>query len=135
MRPLVFLAQLHQDPLVSSVPSDQSLEGQDKVRKIREEIVAQGSELSEIVSESFPEAALLTENVAVELRILQVVLGRFEVGHLVFQIPLADKFGDSTLEALEVAYDALEVIDSELGNLAVLVCVFEERLERVVREE
>lgn len=65
MRPEVLLAELEEDLFVGLVGPDESLEGEDEVRVIVEDVVAERSEFLEVIAKFFAEKFLLTVDVAV----------------------------------------------------------------------
>ena len=74
-------------------------------------------------------------DVAVELDVLVVVLGDYHLVDLGLVVIILQDLIVGGLEGLVVFGDALEVVDGQLGDLAVFFVLLEEGLEGIVAEE
>jgi len=125
--PEVFLAELEEDLLVRFVGSDESLEVEDGVGVVGEDVVAQSREFLEVIAEFFAEELMLAVHVSVELDVFVVVLGS---GHVVGLNLVVVVDYCPVVAALD-----LQVVDCQLRHLAVLFVFLEQRLKGVVVEK
>ncbi len=135
MGPEVFLAELEEDLLVRFVGSDESLEVEDGVGVVGEDVVAQSREFLEVIAEFFAEELMLAVHVSVELDVFVVVLGSGHVVGLNLVVVVDYCPVVAALEALEIFANGLQVVDCQLRHLAVLFVFLEQRLKGVVVEK
>jgi hypothetical protein len=135
VRAEVLLAQLKKNLLMGLVVACGPLEGQDEVGEVREQIVAQRTQLPEIVAQPLTENTLLAQYVPVELHVVKVVLRHVDLTALDLLVVVRQQLTVGRLGRLEVLDHGLEVVDGNLGDPAVLVGTFEEGLKTVVGEE
>ena len=134
MRPEVFFAQLKQDLFVCFVRSDQSLEVENGIRVVSEDIVTESSKFPEVITEFFAEELMLTVHVSIELDVFVIVLGSSHVVGLNLVVVVHYYLTVTALERLEIFTNPLKVVNRQLRHLPVFVIFLEQRLKGVIVE-